>query len=80
MLKKIDFQKKIQCTEPFSRNTNFTEKKWRTAPASSRDSVNFCRIDKKGRNGAKLEIALFNVLHVKEDRLSKKFWMCRAIL
>ena len=27
--------KKIQCAEPFCRNINFTEKKWRPAPASS---------------------------------------------
>ena len=39
----------------------------------SRDNVNFCRIDKNSRNGAKLQIALFNLLYVKEDRLSKKF-------
>ena len=35
MLKKIDFQKQFQCTEPFCRNNNFAEKKWRPAPASS---------------------------------------------
>ena len=43
MLKKIDFQKKIQCAEPFCRNTNFAENKWRPAPASSRGCVKFCQ-------------------------------------
>ena len=35
MLKKIDFQKIFECAEPFCRNINFTENKWRPAPASS---------------------------------------------
>ena len=42
----MDFQKKFQCTEPFCRNTNVAENKWHPVPASSRDCVNFCRIDK----------------------------------
>ena len=35
MLKKIDFQKHFECAEPFCRNTNFAENKWRPTPASS---------------------------------------------
>ena len=35
MLKKIDFQKNFECAQPFCRNTNFSENKWRPAAASS---------------------------------------------
>ena len=53
MLKKIDFQKNFECAEPFCRNINFTENKWRPAPASSRSwlssrdivaAIKFCLI------------------------------------
>ena len=44
------------------------------APASSRDSVNcVCRIEKKSRNGMKLQIALFNLWYHKEDKFEKNF-------